>query len=182
MVFRDFLLNASKHFTYSLRFLGILCSLVFIYSCAKETPTEARADSAADAKVLPLEENLSTKAGVRVYNTFIKQMPPRQTVAAAYLSLENKTDKTQILNYVHSPKAEHIEVHRTFYEDGVMQMRPVKRVSIDPAKQLHFKPGGFHLMLMGVQEEFAVGDRFPITLEFESGVVVNTEVEVRPQG
>jgi len=64
----------------------------------------------------------------------------------------------------------------------MMQMRPVKRLSVNPGDELVLSPGGFHLMLFGVYEEMPVGSEFEITLEFETGIVITKNVQVRPFG
>lgn len=109
---------------------------------------------------------------------FVKALPPGQTRAAVYLLLKNKSKTTHTLNYVHTPIAENVEVHRTIYEDGVMRMRQVKHLSINPNEKLVFEPGGYHLMLFGVSEELTVGQTFPLTMEFQ-GEVIDLLVEVR---
>ncbi len=109
----------------------------------------------------------------------IMEMPPGQGVAAAYMILKNNTDKTLVLNYVHSPVAADVEVHRVIYDQGVMQMRQVHHLKIDPGANMQFKPGGYHLMLMGIDEPLKVGDKFDITLEFEAGYKIVGRAEVR---
>lgn len=115
-----------------------------------------------------------------VENLFIRELPPGQTNAAGYMKIANHTKASQVINYVHSPIAEHIEVHRSIYENGVMQMRPVKKLTVNPGEVKVLKPGGFHLMIFGVSDDLRVGDSFEITLEFESGLVLKTTGEVRP--
>ena len=122
------------------------------------------------------------KAPIVIENLYIKELPPAQTTAAAYMKVTNNTDKTQALNYIHSPAAEYVEVHRNIYKDGVMQMRPVKKLTVGPGQTKVLDPGGFHLMIFGLYENYKAGDTFELTLEFESGAVVTTDVEVRPHG
>jgi len=124
----------------------------------------------------------SEPEGIDISQLFIREIPPGQTSVAAYMVLKNNTRVTQKLNYIHSPIAENVELHRNFYIDGMMQMRPVKRLSVNPGDELVLSPGGFHLMLFGVYEEMPVGSEFEITLEFETGIVITKNVQVRPFG
>ncbi len=117
-----------------------------------------------------------------MHNAFMKPIPPGQHMAAVYLSLDNATDVEKRLNYVHTPVAENIEVHRNVYDNGLVQMRQVKHLRIKPKEKIHFKPGGYHLMLFGVYDELKVDDTFELTLEFEDGTVIKTAVSVRPLG
>ncbi len=117
---------------------------------------------------------------ITVDNAFISELPPGQTQAAAYMKIRNDSKVSQPLNYVHSPIADYIEIHRNIYQDGVMQMRPVKKVTVNPGETRVLAPGGFHLMLFGVYDNLRAGDEFELTLEFETGVVVTTNVAVKP--
>lgn len=103
-----------------------------------------------------------------INDVVIKEMPPGRDVAVAYLVIENNTDDEQVLNYVHSPVADRIEVHRHIYDQGVMKMREVKYPSVRKNSSLVFKPGGFHLMLFGVYEQLKEGRSVDITFEFEN--------------
>lgn len=110
------------------------------------------------------------------------ELPPARTTAAVYAKITNNTDVTQPLNYIHSPLAENIQVHRNFYQNGMMQMRPVKKLSLSPGESISLEPGGFHLMVFGLYEPLKVGDTFEMTFEFETGHVLTAQVEVRSQG
>ncbi|WP_086930955.1 copper chaperone PCu(A)C [Agarilytica rhodophyticola] len=137
----------------------VLLAVVFFSSCAKKEQPQ-----------------------MVIENVFIKALAPGQTTAAAYMKFKNNTSKAQSLTYIHSPIAEHIEVHRNFYEQGMMQMRPVKRFSIPPKGSHVLEPGGFHLMVFGLYDTLEVGDTFDMTFEFDSGIVMTKSVEVRPHG
>jgi hypothetical protein len=45
--------------------------------------------------------------------------------------------------------------------------------------QVELKPGGYHVMLIGLTRDLNVGDKFPVTLEFASGAKLQVEAEVR---
>ncbi|MFT5082969.1 MAG: copper(I)-binding protein [Lentisphaeria bacterium] len=117
-----------------------------------------------------------------VENAFIKKMPPGQSAAAVYLTLQNTTGRPQELGYVYSPIAEHVALHRNFYEQGKMVMRPVKHLTVDPYEKLVFDPGGYHLMVFGLYNDLAVGESFELIMEFRSGEVKTVQVVVRRHG
>jgi len=103
-----------------------------------------------------------------ISNLVIREMPPGKKVAVAYLRLENLSKKNLIFNYLHSPRAESIEVHQHLHKDGVMQMRAVNHFSVSPESRVDFVPRGYHLMLFGVEERFVEGEKVEITFEFEN--------------
>jgi copper(I)-binding protein len=104
---------------------------------------------------------------------------PGQTRAAVYLKLENLSAEDRRIQFLSTPVAGTAEVHRHTYEDGVMKMRPVAHAQIPARSALVFEPGGYHIMLIDLAEVPAVGSRFPITFEFDTGVPLVVEVEVR---
>lgn len=130
--------------------------------------------------LLSCSESTSTPAPIVIENPFIKVLPPGKTVAAAYMAITNNTDITQAINYVYSPIAETVEVHRVIYNEGMMQMRPVKKLSINPGETQLLEPGGFHLMVFGIYDTLKEGDSFELNFEFESGEKLTTRVQVKP--
>lgn len=116
---------------------------------------------------------------IKVEEVFFHELAPNQTTAAAYMRISNQSSKMQVLNYIHSPAADHIELHRTMYTDGMMQMRPVSKLSLSPGETKILEPGGFHLMIFGLYDPLKAGDTFELTLEFESGEVIQTKGVVK---
>jgi Uncharacterized protein conserved in bacteria len=117
----------------------------------------------------------------RVSDVHMNAMPPGQTRAAVYLKLENPAPRERMIQYVATPIAGTAEVHRHFYEDGMMKMRAVPHARVAAQSTLEFKPGGYHIMLLDVAEAPEVGSRFPLTFEFDGGERLEVEVEVRPR-
>ena len=124
----------------------------------------------------------SEKAAIEVENIFMHELPPGQSTGAIYMVLKNNTKQNLVLNYVHSGIASDVEVHRVLYENGMMQMRQVNHLTLDPGASLRFEPGGYHLMVMGIEKSPAVGETFELVMEFEDGYKITTPVEVRPRG
>ena len=84
---------------------------------------------------------------------------------AAYALLENDSQEPDILLKAQCPDADTVELHNHIDENGVMKMRPVENIPIKEAVTM--KPGGMHIMLMGIKESFKQKKTVDITLEFE---------------
>ena len=119
---------------------------------------------------------------VVVENGIMGQLPPGQKVAAVYLRIANNTEADLVINYVHTPIASEVEVHRNSYQDGVMRMRQVNHVRVPAQEALLFEPGGYHFMLMGIEQDLELGETFDLTIEFEGGITVTTPITVKPLG
>lgn len=115
-----------------------------------------------------------------VTEAHIKTMPPGQTRAAAYLTLHNTGAQDRQILHVEADIAGEVQVHRHTYEQGMMKMRRVQHPRIPAGEQLVFAPGGFHLMLLDVDQPPSEGDTFSITMEFDGGESVTFPVAVRP--
>lgn len=81
-----------------------------------------------------------------------------------------------------TPVAGMAELHRTVQENGVMKMLPVDALPIEAGKPVEFKPGGLHIMLMGLKRQLKQGDTFPITLTFEKSPPITATVTVAGPG
>lgn len=129
--------------------------------------------------LLACADSAQAPAGIEIVGAVMPALPPGQRVGAVYLTLKNNTDKMLVVNYLHSDLTDHIEVHRNLYSDGVMQMRQVRHLSLDPWSKIHFEPGGYHLMLSDIDSAPSVGDTFSLVFEFESGLQATTTVAVK---
>ena len=62
---------------------------------------------------------------------------------------------------------------------GMMGMQKVDRVEVPAGGKLELKPGSYHIMLIGLNQELKVGDKIDITLKFEKAGDVKVTAEVR---
>jgi copper(I)-binding protein len=117
----------------------------------------------------------------------IKQAWARATAGSAstgvvYLTLEAKPQANDRLLAVATPAADEAELHIAFTENGVAKMRPVSAVDVNDGAPIVMKPGGLHIMLMGLKAPLKEGQSFPLTLTFEKAGAVETSVAVRGAG
>jgi copper(I)-binding protein len=73
-----------------------------------------------------------------------------------------------------------VEVHEsTMGADGTMMMNKQENVPIPAGEKFEFKPGGFHIMLMGLKNDLKAGDTFKVTLKFEKAGEITLDVAVK---
>ena len=61
-----------------------------------------------------------------------------------------------------------VELHESINDNGVMKMEPhPEGFEIPAGGTLELKPGGKHVMLLGLVKPLAVGDTIELTLNFE---------------
>lgn len=129
--------------------------------------------------ILALFVSCSKAPEFEVNNVVIREMAPNKDVGVAYLTIVNNGKENLILNYVHSPRTDTIEVHQHLYENGMMQMRQVKHLNVDPNSALELVPGGYHLMLFGVDTAFKQGETVMFTFEFQNHPAMQVEAVVK---
>ncbi len=75
-----------------------------------------------------------------------------------------------------------LEIHESREEDGVMRMRPVEGIDLPPGGEAELRPGGLHVMLLGLTRSLMPGDTITLTLRFQRSGEVVVRVPVRLAG
>jgi len=76
--------------------------------------------------------------------------------------------------------AQVVEIHETRMEGDVMKMQMLTDGLEVPARgQVELKPGGYHIMLIGLQRNLDAGDTFTVELLFEKSGSLVVEPVVR---
>ena len=133
----------------------------------------------APALVLLLAALPALAAGLSVTNAWSRSTPPVAKVGVVYFTLKNDTGKSDRLLKLSTSVAEKVEVHRTEVLDGIARMREVAVLHVDAGQTLEFKPGGMHVMLMGLRKPLVAGTAYELDLLFEVAGARKVKVLVR---
>jgi copper(I)-binding protein len=120
--------------------------------------------------------------GITVVTPWARATPGGAKVGGAYLELKAAPGADDRLVSVRSPVARVVEIHEHVHEGSVMKMRRVDGVTVVGGKTVTFKPGGYHLMLMDLQQPLKQGGKVPFTLVFEKAGEINVEATIAPIG
>jgi hypothetical protein len=118
--------------------------------------------------------------GIHIEKAWARAAPGSAGVVYLDITISNFT--ADRLTGASTPVAAAAEMHVMVMDGAVMQMRPVDAVDVKPGERVEFKPGGLHLMLVGLKHPLKQGDHFPLTLEFEKAGKIEVEVLVLPIG
>lgn len=99
-----------------------------------------------------------------------------------YLTISNTGATQDRLISAVTPVADMAALHEDAEENGMMAMREVGPLDLDPGTTRELRPGGIHLMLMGLQRKLAAGDKFPLDLIFEKAGRHEVEILVEKPG
>ena len=109
--------------------------------------------------------------------------PAAATTGAGYLELSNAGSTDDRLVSVSSPAANETQIHAMRVENGVMTMRRLADGLTIPADgAVVLKPGGIHLMLIGLERPLKQGDDVPVTLTFEKAGMIDVALHVETLG
>lgn len=108
--------------------------------------------------------------------------PGHAKIGGAYLTLTTRGATRDTFIAAASPVARSVELHGHTMDHGVMRMRRVDGVNVKPGEAVTLRPGGLHLMLMGLRAPLAKGQTFPLTLTFKTAGTVTVEVAVHGVG
>ncbi len=103
-------------------------------------------------------------------------------VGGAYVTVRNNGALADRLVKVASPLAEKGEIHETRVEGGMAMMRPVDGIALGPRSSVQLKPGGLHIMLMGLARPLKEGERIKLVFTFERAGTIEVEARVEKAG
>jgi periplasmic copper chaperone A len=101
------------------------------------------------------------------------------STGAVFMTIKNSGQDADKLVAAASDVADAVEIHLSEMKDDIMTMRQVDGVDIPAAGEAVLKPGSYHIMLIGMNQELAVGDKVSLTLTFENAGQMKIDAEVR---
>jgi copper(I)-binding protein len=94
--------------------------------------------------------------------------PPGVKEAVGYLVLTNKDDVERSLMKITAEVSDEVRIHRSSVDsEGVAKMWPVGFLKLQPGETVRFEPNGLHVMLSALKKPLKVGDKVPLTLQFD---------------
>jgi len=118
-------------------------------------------------------------AGLTVVDAFARPAPSGGN-GGAFLTVVNAGSSADRLIAARSAVAPNVELHETIDDNGTMKMRPVPAGFEIPARgRLELKPGGKHVMFIGLTSPLVDGEEVEITLVFEKAGEITVKAPVR---
>lgn len=118
-------------------------------------------------------------AAVEISDAWIREAPPSSTSLAAYVELKNNGEKIETLVAASSPAFAAVEFHTVQLENGMMRMKAMTQVYIEPGETVVFEPGAQHLMLKKPNHRLIAGEHVPILFRFADGTQREISFDVR---
>ncbi|MAR93306.1 MAG: copper chaperone PCu(A)C [Pseudomonadota bacterium] len=116
---------------------------------------------------------------LRVSDGWVREVPPVSANTAAYFTLHNDSGQPRLLLSAQSAAATAVELHTSEEKDGMSSMRRLERVEVPANGQVAFRPGGHHVMLIGLNGPLKQGQEVGLTLTFEGGETLEVALPVK---
>ncbi len=119
------------------------------------------------------------KAGeLTISHPWSRATAPTQKAGAVFMTIHNAGTQADRLVGARSDDAELVQIHGHIRDGEMIRMRPVDGVVVPAGGSAELKPGGFHVMLIGLKGPLFEETTIPLILEFERAGEVSIEAVV----
>jgi len=120
---------------------------------------------------------------ITVEQPWARATPAGAMTGAVYMTLANKTGTADRLTAAASDVAQKVQIHEMAVVNGIMQMRELANGLAVPANgSVTLKPGGYHVMLIGLKKQLIAGQTLPLTLTFAKAGNISITVPIQAIG
>jgi copper(I)-binding protein len=137
----------------------------------------------AASLAIPAHAEDVTAGPLKISAPWARATPKGASVGGGYMKISNTGNAADRLLSGTSDVSSRFEIHETTMDDGVMKMRPVANgLEIKPGQTIELKPGGHHMMFVGLKMAFEKGQHVKATLQFEKAGKVDVDFTVEGIG
>ena len=117
---------------------------------------------------------------IEIKEAWAEAVPPTSSLTAAYMVIENRGNEDDRLLKVVSRVSDYAEIHATSVDEkGVAKMKKIEAIAIPAGKVVEIKPGGYHIMLIGLRKPLKEGYKVALNLQFEKSGIIKVQAEVK---
>jgi len=110
---------------------------------------------------------------------WIAEAPPVSQVLAAYMTINNHTNKDIKIFSATSSSFSSTTFHKTIFEDGLAKMRHLDSLIIPANSSLELKRGGFHMMLFNPVKPLHEGDKVTFNFKLDNQHTITVDASVK---
>ena len=121
--------------------------------------------------------SLPVFADVTVDDVWVRATVPQQMATGAFMHLTSASDARLV--GADSPVANVVEIHEMIMDGSVMKMNAIPGLDLPAGKLVELKPGGYHVMLMGLKQQLKEGDEVPISIVVEAADGARQTIELK---
>jgi hypothetical protein len=161
----------------------LLCSGVMSALCLSTAVAGGHAGAGKPHMTTPptVAASATATAPVAVEGAWVRATVKGQTGTGGFMTL--RADRDLTLVGFRSAAAPHAELHEMKMDGDVMRMRAIERLPLPAGQAVTLRPGGHHLMLMGLTQPLSAGQTITLELLLQdaqgASVVQSVAVPVR---
>ncbi|GAB3488840.1 copper chaperone PCu(A)C [Marinomonas epiphytica] len=121
------------------------------------------------ALAVALVSSIAVSAELEISRTNLKANVPGSDNTAAYMLVENTSNKDVRIIGAQSDVAEFTELHTHTMDGDRMMMRHIEHLDIDSGESVRFAPNGYHVMLINLKQRLKHGEQATITFQYDDG-------------
>lgn len=123
--------------------------------------------------------NEEQKENIVVTEAKVREVPDGSNVTAGYMKIKNNTKAEDIFLNASCDFSEKTQIHETYVDENeIAGMRMVENIVVPAGESFKLVPGGYHLMLMGIEEKFNEKEKVLCTLNFKNNGKIKVEALV----
>ena len=120
---------------------------------------------------------------LEITRPWTRATPATAQSGGGFLTVTNKGTTPDRLIAARSTVSAKVEVHEMRMDGNVMRMRELEKgLEIPAGGTVMLKPGGYHIMFMGLKAPFAKDAKVPVTLVFEKAGSLDIVLDVEALG
>lgn len=107
-------------------------------------------------------------SNLEIEKAFARSAIKDQRNSAVFMHISNKGSDAALVR-ASSDAAKVVELHTHVNDSGVMRMRKIDKIDLPAGQKVVLKPGGLHVMFIGLNRDLNVGESVDVDLEFSDG-------------
>ena len=116
---------------------------------------------------------------LKIGHPWSRATPKSAPVGGGFLTITNTGTTADRLVSVSADVSQKVEIHEMAIVDGVMRMRALDGgLAVPAGGEVALKPGGYHVMFIGLKAPLEAGTSFKGRLTFEKAGTVDVEFQV----
>ena len=117
---------------------------------------------------------------LEIDHPFARATPPNAPVSGGYMTIRNSGEEADRLISGEADFADRVEIHEMKMDGEVMKMRQLADgLEIPAGGEVVLKPGGYHVMFIGIDSQFKDGETRNVKLTFEKAGSIEIGFDVQ---
>ncbi|MCR4942673.1 MAG: copper chaperone PCu(A)C [Campylobacter sp.] len=109
---------------------------------------------------------------ISIEKIYAKESMKNAANGAVFLTIKNELGADVKLIGASSSVCDTVELHTHKMVDGMKMMTKIDEIVVPNMQSVELKPGGDHVMLLGLKKPLVDGDEIDIELKFDTGRVI----------